>query len=124
MKIKSYKTHIVELGESLVNIITQYIPKVSEGSVLVITSKILSVCQNRVVRKQDVVNKFQLIQQEADLYLEGDYSKKYGVCLTIKNGILIPTAGIDESNSNGNYVLYPINIQEEATLIWEALKSK
>lgn len=124
MKVKSYKTHIIEPKEVLVNIITQYIPKIPERSILVITSKILSICQNRIVRKQDVIDKFQLIKQESDLYLEGDYSQKYGICLTIKNGILIPTAGIDESNSNGNYILYPTNIQEEVSLIWKALKEK
>jgi putative folate metabolism gamma-glutamate ligase len=124
MKISSYKTHTIETMESLVEVIIKYIKNVSERSILVITSKIMSVCQNRVLPKRDVNSKFQLIQKEADLYLEGDYSKKYGICLTIKNGILIPTAGIDESNGNGHYILYPIHIQEEAVLIWKALKEE
>lgn len=76
-----------------------------------------------MVPKQDIDDKFELVRQEADLYLEGDYSQKYGVCLTIKNGILIPTAGIDESNSNDCYVLYPIKIQEAVVSLWKALKS-
>lgn len=121
MKINSYRTHIIEPAEDLVNIIIQYIPKISEGSILVITSKIMSICQNRVIKKNEVDDKFQLIKQEADLYLDGEYSKKYGICLTIKNNILIPTAGIDESNSH-DYVLYPVNIQNETILIWEKLK--
>ncbi len=107
----------------MVKIITQYIPEVPDGSIIAITSKILSVCQNRLVRKENIDDKFQLIQEEADLYLEGDYSKKYGICLTIKNGILIPTAGIDESNGDGYYILYPINIQEETVALWQALKN-
>lgn len=122
MEVKSYKTHAVTPKDSLIKIITQHVPNIFERSILVITSKILSVCQNRIVSKQAVNDKLKLIQQEADLYLEGDYTKNYGVCLTIKNGILIPTAGIDESNSDGNYILYPLNIQAEATMIWQALR--
>lgn len=93
-----------------------------ERSILAITSKIISLCQNRIVNKRKVQDKFELVKKEADLYLEGDYSEKYGICLTIKNGILIPTAGIDESNSNENYVLYPIHIQEEAAKIWNFIR--
>lgn len=122
MHVKSYKTHVVTEKDSLVKIITQHVANIPEKSILVITSKILSVFQNRIIPKNAVNNKFQLIQQEADLYLEGDYAKNYGVCLTIKNGILIPTAGIDESNSDGNYILYPVNIQAEVIKIWKALK--
>lgn len=123
MKVKSFKTHKILPGEILFDIILKYVSEIPEESILVITSKILSICQSRILSKEDIQDKFKLIQQEADAYLEGDYSEKYGVCLTIKNGILIPTAGIDESNSNGNYILYPIHIQKEATLLWEKLKA-
>jgi putative folate metabolism gamma-glutamate ligase len=122
MNIKSYKTHIVTPGESLLKIVTEHVQHIPEKSILVITSKILSVCQNRILSKDAVKDKLALIQQEADLYLEGNYIEKYGVCLTIKNGILIPTAGIDESNSDDHYILYPVNIQAEAERLWQGLK--
>lgn len=122
MKIKSCKTNIVRPGDSLLKIITQHISHISEKSVLVITSKILSICQNRILSKDAVQDKLALIRQEADLYLEGDYIQNYGVCLTIKNDILIPTAGIDESNSNDHYILYPLDIQAEAATLWQALR--
>lgn len=123
MRVASIKTHKIHPGESICDIIIQYISTVSEGSVIVITSKILSICQNRLIKKESVPDKFQLIQQEADLYLEGEYSRKYGVCLTIKNGILIPTAGIDESNGNDYYILYPVKIQAEAVSLWNQLRN-
>lgn len=122
MKIVGIKTHKILPGESIVNIITKYLLEFHNESILVITSKILSLSQNRIVPKETVSDKFQLIKKEADFYLEGDYSKNYGVCLTIKNKLLIPTAGIDESNSSGHYVLYPLNIQEEAVRVWQFLK--
>ncbi len=123
MHLKSYKTNIIQPGASLLQAITQHVRAIPEKSVLAVTSKILSICQNRILPKDAVKDKIALIQQEADLYLEGDYIKKYGVCLTIKNGILIPTAGIDESNSNEHYILYPLNIQAEAEKLWQSLKA-
>jgi len=48
----------------------------------------------------------------------------YNIYLTIKNGILIPSAGIDESNVNDIYVLYPKNVQQTAISIWQYLRKK
>lgn len=124
MIVNSIKTHKILPAESILKVIEEYVPSLPEKSILVITSKILSVCQNRVIKRETVSDKFELIKSEADLYLEGDYSEKYGICLTIKNGILIPTAGIDESNADENYILYPVNIQEEAAVIWKFLKEQ
>ena len=42
----------------------------------------------------------------------------------IKNNIIIPSAGIDESNGNGMYILYPENIQESATKIWNHIRRR
>ena len=124
MQVTAYKTHKIQPNESLFGILDHYLPCLQPKSIVVITSKIISLCQNRLVRKEAVENKFQLIQKEADLYLEGDYIDKYGICLTIKNEILIPTAGIDESNGNGYYILYPQNLQETAFEIWLHLRKK
>lgn len=123
MQITAYKTHKITPKESLFDILDNYLPEIPPQSIVVITSKILSLCQNRVVSKATLQDKLSLIHQEADLYLEGEYTKKYGICLTIKNNILIPTAGIDESNSNGYYILYPENIQATAVTIWQHLKN-
>lgn len=122
MNVKSYRTPIIQPGCNLVDMIIQHGPVLQEKSILVITSKILSLSQNRIIPITAALDKLSLIKQEADLYLEGDYSKKYGICLTIKNDILIPTAGIDESNSNDHYILYPVNIAKEMTHIWNALR--
>ena len=37
--------------------------------------------------------------------------------MTLKNNILIPNAGIDESNGSGNYILWPANPQRSANQI-------
>ncbi len=122
MNVKAYQTPRVKPSDNLLELIIGHLPIVLEKSVLVITSKIISIIQNRIISVEDVLDKQALVQQEADLYLEGDYSKKYGICLTIKNDILIPTAGIDESNSDGHYILYPIHLQSLINNLWEDLK--
>lgn len=124
MKIRVVKTHKISPGENLLNVLDLYLKHISDNTILVITSKIMSICQSKVIPKNQVQDKFVLVKQEADFYLTGTYSDKYGITLTIKNGILIPTAGIDESNGNDYYILYPMNIADEAANIWRYLKSK
>ena len=65
-----------------------------------------------------------MIRQSADAYLAGNYPNPHAIQLTIKNNILIPSAGIDASNSNGNYIFYPKDIQRSATEIWSHLREK
>lgn len=86
-----------------------------------VTSKIVSICEGRVV-KVGKVDKKKLIEQEADCYLPPG-KNKYNITLTIKRNLLIPTAGIDESNGDGYYVLWPKNPQKTANEIREYLKN-
>jgi len=114
---------LVKSGDSIHHVLDEYIKSVKEGTVVAITSKIISLCQNRVVSKNHANSKYELIQNEADAYLAEDQSL-YNVHLTIKNNILIPSAGIDESNGGGMYILYPENIQQTALNIWEHLRNQ
>jgi F420-0:gamma-glutamyl ligase len=75
------------------------------------------------VVKKNNMDKDKIIEQEADLYLPRDCSK-CGFSLTIKNGILLPAAGIDESNGDGYYILWPKNPQRSANLILDYLRKR
>lgn len=83
-----------------------------EDSVLAITSKVVSLCENRVI-PLDSIDKEKLIKQEATYYLP-DALSKYGYHFTITNDTLISSAGIDESNGDDNYVLWPQDSQKTA----------
>ena len=122
MHIKTYKTHVITPKDSLFQLIDAYLPKLEEQSIFVITTKIISLCEGSIVRKEEVASKEALIQQSADAYL--DEETFHSIQLTIKNNILIPSAGIDESNGNGVYILYPKDIQQSATLIWEYVRQR
>ena len=92
-----------------------------EKSILAITSKIVSISENRIVSKKSV-DKTSLIKKECDHYLG---ETQYGCHLTIKHGLLVPSSGIDESNSqNEDYILYPKDPYTSAKNIIHTLKQK
>jgi putative folate metabolism gamma-glutamate ligase len=123
MHIQAIKTHkITTADRDLFAILDAYIPRLHEGSILAITSKIVAICQGRVV-PVGTVDKRTLITQEADYFLPPDHSK-YGMTLTITQGLLVPTAGIDESNGNGYYVLWPHSLQDTANAVWAYLRRR
>lgn len=123
MNVKAIKTHkITNKDTDLFAILDKYITELSEGSILAITSKIVSICERRIVPVSNT-NKDELIKQEADLYLPKEKSK-YDVFLTIKNNLLAVSAGIDESNADGNYVLWPGNPQKTANEVRAYLKKR
>ncbi|MBQ3347968.1 coenzyme F420-0:L-glutamate ligase [Candidatus Saccharibacteria bacterium] len=97
---------------------------VKNGDIIFITSKILGLYQGRTA-KIGTVAKEDLIKQEANRYLEyvnaaGDFH----VNLTVTQNILIPAAGIDESNADGYYVMWPQNIDSLCHEIRKQLMKK
>jgi dihydrofolate synthase / folylpolyglutamate synthase len=123
MNVTAVKTEkIVPNSFDLLTILDTYIRSFEEKSVLAITSKIIAICEGNIV-KIDKANKDDLIEKEAEYYLPRT-SNKYNVTLTIKQNLLAASAGIDESNGNGYYVLWPKNPQKSANVIREYLCTK
>ena len=122
MHVKAIKTKKVQASHKLHDILDTYLQNIVEGDVVVITSKILSILQGRCVSK-DTIDKKILIHQEADKLLQTSHNP-HNINLTLKNNILIASAGIDESNVGNVYVLYPENVHEAAADIWQYLKQR
>lgn len=122
MIVNSIKTHKITSKDSDINLVLdKYITELEEHSVVAVTSKIVSITEGRVVPFEGS-DKEELFRIEADKYLE--LNNKYNVHFGIKNNILAAGAGIDESNGDGNYVLWPANPQESANKIREYLANK
>ena len=69
-----------------------------------------------------IKDKDELIKKEAEFYLDrNQVPNKYAV-LTLKQNILIPTAGIDESNAKGYFILWPENPYQVAKEIYYFIK--
>lgn len=54
-----------------------------------------------------------LAKQEAEYFLPREYNQ-YGFMITIKRSIIVASGGVDESNGNGSFVLWPENPQKSA----------
>ena len=128
MKVKALKTRIVNPGDNLFSFLEESIDSLEEKSVVVVTSKIISYCQGRLVAKDGrEEQKHELVRQEADFYLDPN-SSKYNLMLTIKGQSLAVNAGIDESNAQADgeevFILWPENLQETTNQIWQFLRKK
>ncbi|MFH0750052.1 MAG: coenzyme F420-0:L-glutamate ligase [Candidatus Gottesmanbacteria bacterium] len=124
MEITVYKTRQVVSGDSLHAIIDAAIPTIVNGDIVVVTSKIVSICQGRIQKATTEEEKFKLIRDEAQYYIENDATRRYHMALTVTANILIPNSGIDESNGNAYYILWPKNPMEAAKELWMYLKEK
>jgi len=112
MNIKTLKTEKITVGAKLSDILDSSIPSVSEHSIVVVTSKIVAICEGRV-EKIGSQNKLDHIKRESDYYIPPDQSP-LNITLTITKNLLVPTAGIDESNGNGYYIFWPKDAQQSA----------
>ncbi len=99
------------------------IKSLKEKSVVAITSKVVSIAEGRCV-SVDSVDKDEIAISEADFYLPREVSSGSRILNTIKNNLLVASSGIDESNGNDYYILWPKNPDKSAKKIWDLLRRK
>lgn len=100
------KTRIVHPPKDEIWDILNALPPLQEKDILFITSKILAIHQGRCLSCEKN-NKNDLIKQEASYYLSYEHPQGFHVNLTITDNTLIAAAGIDESNADNHYILWP-----------------
>lgn len=124
MTIRAIKTPLVKTGDDICRIISESIKVLPEKSVIVIASKIFSFCENRLVNKRlgTAEEKHELAKREADYYTD-PRSSKYNLMLTIKGNWMFVNAGIDESNADNKYSLWPKDPQKSVDDVWKFLRS-
>ncbi len=105
--------------DDLLAVFCDYLPKIQDKDIILISSKVLAIHQGRCIKK-DKCSKLELISNEADVVL-GELNDP---CVTIKECTMIPNSGIDESNGDGYYVLWPANIGNLLKEIYFFLKNK
>src|SRR3989344_3325993 len=119
MIIRSIKTRIFQEGENLSAFITDYFKKLPEKSVIVVTSKIVALAERRTAVAENAQTKEKLIRGESDLAIPTKY-----VWLTVKDGTVMASAGIDESNANGKLILLPKDSFKTARDLRNKLRQK
>lgn len=123
MIVTAVKTAKVVPGKlTLEEFLDDSISDLAESSIVAVTSKVVAICEGRVV-PVDKIDKQRLVENEADQFIPANLSK-YGFSFTLLHNTLIPSSGIDESNGDGNYILWPAEPQTSANQIRAYLKKK
>ncbi len=102
MKITPVKTALFQPREELAGFIVKHVPAVQENTVLAVASKLFCLWKGKVLPYESQTQKDELIKQESEFALQTP------LCwLTVKDGMVMTNAGIDESNADGNLLLLP-----------------
>jgi F420-0:gamma-glutamyl ligase len=123
MKIAAVKTRLVHAGEiSLNDLLIESIADLPEKSIVAISSKVVALAENSVLPRKDFTRQ-ELIEKEAEWYLDPEKSSQ-GYYFTIVGNTLVSCAGIDESNADGQLVLWPRHPFASASQARKALLKK
>jgi len=123
MIVQAIKTEKITAGAmDLSALLDTYLTDLQEDSILAITSKVVSLCENNVAPIAGT-NKEDLVIGESDYYLPNDLGK-YGYRFTLIRNTLISAAGIDKSNADNQYVLWPKDPQQTANQVRTYLRRR
>lgn len=134
MRLFGIHTRIIKSGDSLVDVILEGIQKrkvtLEDGDVLVIASKAVATIQGRFVglssvepseKAKELAETYSMEPRFVEVVLweaERIYGGVSGALLTMKNGVLIPNAGVDQKNApRGFVILWPEHPRESAEKI-------
>lgn len=141
MRLYAVKTGIVKSGDNLVDVILESLKaqglQLEDNDVLAVTSKIVSYTEGRLVKLSEVepsekarelATRYSLKPEQAELILR-EADKVYGgvekAVLTLKNGFLVPNAGIDNKNTPEDFVvLWPTDTRKSVRKIREEIRLK
>ena len=118
MRVRAIKTKVFREGENLPDFVLRYLAP-EEKSVVVLTSKIVALSERRTLPFKNQKEKEKIIKKESS------FAVKTGqTWFTIKDGMVMASAGVDESNADGKITLLPRDSYASAKYIREILKKK
>ncbi len=121
MELIPIKTRVlVPPQDDLFSVFDSYLTGVQEGDIVCVSSKVVAIHQGQCVPMEGI-DKLALTRQEAELVIERPYQK---TPLTVKQATFIGSAGIDESNANGYYILMPKDMFAFARTVRDYLREK
>lgn len=94
-----------------------------EGDVVIVASKVVSIHEGNTVAK-NTTSREKLAIEDADLYLPRATAGKWRRLFTMRGGVFIGGSGIDESNGDGHYILWPKNPMKSAARLLAFFKKE
>lgn len=116
MNVKPIKTRVFKEGEDLEAFIARYVKKLPEKSILVVTSKIVALAEGRTADPKD---RERIIKEESDFAMKTKIT-----WLTIKDGFVMMSSGVDESNAAGKLILLPKDSMKVARELRKKLQKR
>lgn len=112
--------------DDLYQMLDESLPRLREGDVLFVASKVVAIHQGRCVKidPRDPRQKERLIKKESEWCMRSHLRSWPDLYLSIKESTLIANAGIDESNAKGHYILWPRRAPAAAKEIRRRLRKK
>ncbi|NIP67405.1 coenzyme F420-0:L-glutamate ligase, partial [Candidatus Bathyarchaeota archaeon] len=141
MQIFGIRTPVIRPGDHLVDVILDSLQKqneaIEEKDMLAIASKVVATTQGRFIRLSSV-NPSERARELAEKYrmdssfvevvvVEADkiFGGASGALLTLKDGLLVPNAGVDGKNApQGSVALWPEDAQGSAEQIRRGILEK
>ena len=102
MKLTAVRTRVFTENENLPAFITHFIKSVPENAVLAVSSKLVALWKGNTLPYTDAAQKEELIKQHSRAALKTPLA-----WITVKDGMIMTNAGVDESNADGKWVLLP-----------------
>ncbi len=102
MKFTAIHTDVFQPRENLAAFVLRCLPCPAEKSILAVASNLFALWKGEILPYESVAQKEALIRRESSAALKTPLA-----WLTIKDGMVMTNAGIDESNANGNLLLLP-----------------
>jgi len=125
MKVQTIRTRKLNPPkDDLYGEIKRRIKKIPEKSVVVVASKVVAIHQGKTVKAGKGVDREKLAKKEADWYVDRDIVPGEHIMFTVKHNTMIASAGIDKSNANGYYILWPEEPNQAAKDIYQFIKKE
>jgi F420-0:gamma-glutamyl ligase len=113
LRFRVIKTDAVLPGRTdISSFLDTELESLKEGSILVISSKVIALCEERAVH-QGYKTEDDLVIEESEKYFKNTIGN-FEYYITIAYHTLILTAGVDSSNSDGYFVPLPRDSQKSA----------
>jgi F420-0:gamma-glutamyl ligase len=123
MRALAIRTRKVTHGScTIFELLDEALSELAERSIVVLSSKVVSLCEGSTLPIEGT-DLPKLVRDEAEWYMQGAKAQ-HGYRFTIAHNMLTPNSGIDESNADGRYVLWPVHPQTSANQVRAYLQKR
>lgn len=118
MRVDAVHTRLFREREGLGAFIRAHVPRLKEGSIVAVASKIVALSEGRTLGAVGTKEKEDLIRRESE------WARKIlpAWWLTVRDGTVVVNAGIDGSNADGKLILLPKDSFASAAALRKALQ--